>query len=86
MTNTPTETLEVEGCLVEGGEALCARRYPRGPILVRDATTVTDAEGGVHRVQRPVVAICRCGRSRLAPWCDGVHRFVDEAEGVELRR
>lgn len=47
---------------------------PDGPLLVRRARTVVDAEGVTHAVTRPVVALCRCGASQRLPWCDGVHK------------
>ena len=45
-----------------------------GPLLVRGARTVLDADGITHPVTRPVVALCRCGASQRLPWCDGVHK------------
>lgn len=44
-----------------------------GPMLVRGAATVTDADGVDHAVERPVVAVCMCGATGRAPWCDGTH-------------
>lgn len=49
---------------------------PGGPALVRGADEVIDANGDVHATTRPVVAVCLCGRSRRAPWCDGTHKVV----------
>ncbi len=49
---------------------------PGGPMLVRGMTEVTDDAGVVHRTTRPVVAICRCGKSSRSPWCDGTHKLV----------
>jgi CDGSH-type Zn-finger protein len=47
-----------------------------GPVLVRGADSVVDDEGARHEVTRPVVALCACGRSALAPWCDGTHKAL----------
>jgi len=49
---------------------------PDGPFLVRGADTVTDESGTTHEVTRPVVAVCRCGKSARAPWCDGTHKVI----------
>lgn len=49
---------------------------PSGPMLVRGAIEVTDDEGVVHATTRPVVAVCRCGKSSRQPWCDGTHKLV----------
>ena len=50
------------------------RLYPDGPILVRGGIPIIDPEGTERRSRRRVVALCRCGRSRLAPLCDGSHQ------------
>ena len=51
-------------------------RCPGGPVLVRGASSWVDDRGQVHPVRRPVVAVCRCLRSSLAPWCDGTHKLL----------
>lgn len=52
---------------------------PDGPFLVRGADTIADASGTAHPVTRPVVAVCRCGKSARAPWCDGTHKVIPRA-------
>ena len=49
------------------------RAYPDGPFLVRGPVTIVDGDGREIRVRRRVVALCRCGRSRRQPLCDGTH-------------
>ena len=49
---------------------------PDGPVLVRGAGTVVDDEGHDHAVRRPVVAVCVCGFTQRAPWCDGTHKVA----------
>ena len=51
-------------------------RYLDGPLLVRGADVVRDAAGVEHEVTRPVVAVCLCGKSARAPWCDGTHKLL----------
>lgn len=70
------QEMEVHGCLALGGEDLRRRTYPGGPTLVRGAHTLLGPTGEPVRLARQVVAICRCGKSRIAPLCDGTHRFV----------
>ena len=48
---------------------------PNGPLLVRGAHAVV-ADGERHEVQRPVVALCVCGKSSRRPWCDGTHKVI----------
>lgn len=56
------------------------RQCPDGPLLVRGADSVVDDEGVRHQVTRPVVAVCVCGRSGRAPWCDGTHKSVRQRD------
>ncbi|UFN43428.1 CDGSH iron-sulfur domain-containing protein [Nocardioides okcheonensis] len=49
---------------------------PHGPMLLRGARTVVAEDGTVHPVERPVVAVCRCGKSSRHPWCDGTHKVI----------
>lgn len=51
---------------------------PGGPMLLRGDHTVQDAEGRTHANTRPVTAVCRCGASARAPWCDGTHKQLPE--------
>ncbi len=46
-----------------------------GPMLLRGSVLVEDEDGRVHRSTRPVCALCRCGRTSRAPWCDGTHKL-----------
>jgi CDGSH-type Zn-finger protein len=51
---------------------------PGGPLLLRGAERITDADGTVHAVDRPVVALCRCELSAALPWCDATHKQLPE--------
>jgi CDGSH-type Zn-finger protein len=42
----------------------------RGPVRM------TDQDGNEIALDRDTVALCRCGKSRLRPFCDGSHRVV----------
>ena len=53
---------------------------PGGPMLLRGRHVVEDSEGGTHRTTRPVSAVCRCGKSAAAPWCDGTHKLLPEKQ------
>lgn len=48
---------------------------PGGPLLVRGAGAIID-DGETHDVERPVVAICRCGGSGILPFCDSTHKVL----------
>jgi CDGSH-type Zn-finger protein len=50
--------------------------YRDGPLLVRGPFTLTDQDGNDIAVHRETVALCRCGKSRIRPFCDGTHKLV----------
>lgn len=47
--------------------------YEDGPLILRGRFTITDQDGTVIDPGRRTVALCRCGRSALKPFCDGSH-------------
>jgi CDGSH-type Zn-finger protein len=50
------------------------RAYPDGPLIVRGPVIILDEFDRQVCPEREVIALCRCGRSRIAPVCDGSHR------------
>jgi CDGSH-type Zn-finger protein len=50
--------------------------YRDGPLLVRGPFTITDQDGREIHVHQDTIALCRCGRSRRKPFCDGMHKAV----------
>jgi CDGSH-type Zn-finger protein len=48
--------------------------YPDGPLLVRGPIDIESEDGTPITVERPVIALCRCGLSRIRPFCDGTHK------------
>ncbi|MEA2293635.1 MAG: hypothetical protein QOE86_1274 [Solirubrobacteraceae bacterium] len=48
--------------------------YRDGPLLVRGPFTLLDQDGQEIEVGRAVVALCRCGKSRIKPLCDSTHK------------
>lgn len=50
--------------------------YRDGPYLVRGPFRLTDQEGNEIDVGRRTVALCRCGKSRIRPFCDGTHKAI----------
>ncbi|HWC85650.1 MAG TPA: CDGSH iron-sulfur domain-containing protein [Solirubrobacteraceae bacterium] len=50
--------------------------YEDGPYLLRGTFVVRDNEGRELPVTRRTVALCRCGKSRIRPLCDGTHRTI----------
>ena len=50
--------------------------YRDGPLVVRGAFRLVDQEGREIEVQRSTIALCRCGKSKLRPLCDGTHKLA----------
>jgi CDGSH-type Zn-finger protein len=57
--------------------------YPDGPILVRGPVRVFDENGEELDLRRRTIAICRCGRSRIHPFCDGTHKKIGFQTGED---
>jgi CDGSH-type Zn-finger protein len=47
-----------------------------GPLLLRGDFTLMTQDGEVIDPGRRTVALCRCGRSAIKPFCDGTHKVV----------
>ncbi len=60
--------------------------YPDGPLIVRGPVRLVDATGTRIPTRRATIALCRCGRSRIAPFCDGTHRTTGFATREEDAR
>ena len=50
--------------------------YRDGPLLVRGAFRLQDQDGNLIAANREAIALCRCGKSRSRPFCDGTHKLV----------
>jgi len=57
-------------------EATRITAYRDGPLLVRGKFQLEDQDGNPITTRRETIALCRCGKSRLRPFCDGTHRLV----------
>lgn len=67
MTATP-DAIEEHGAVVVP--------YEDGPLLVRGDFTLRTPDGQVIDPGRGTVALCRCGRSAIKPFCDGTHKAI----------
>jgi CDGSH-type Zn-finger protein len=50
--------------------------YPDGPYLVRGEFVVQDQDGKELPLDRQTIALCRCGKSQMRPFCDGTHKLI----------
>ncbi|HEX2015305.1 MAG TPA: CDGSH iron-sulfur domain-containing protein [Solirubrobacteraceae bacterium] len=58
--------------------------YRDGPLLIRGPFRLQDQQGREIAADRETVALCRCGRSRIRPFCDGSHKLVHFRAPSEL--
>jgi CDGSH-type Zn-finger protein len=50
--------------------------YRDGPLLVRGPVEIVGPDGVKIDSRRNTVALCRCGKSKLRPFCDGTHKLI----------
>ena len=50
--------------------------YRDGPLLVRGEFRLVARDGREVPHRGRIVALCRCGKSRLRPFCDGTHKLT----------
>lgn len=52
---------------------------PDGPLLVEGEFELIDSEGNPYPLDpsKPAFALCRCGQTKNAPFCDGSHKACD---------
>ena len=48
--------------------------YRDGPLIVRGDFRLVDQDGGEIDPGRRTIALCRCGKSGIKPFCDGTHK------------
>ena len=63
MTDRTSQPATIEAC-------------PNGPLLVRGDVELVDGDGVPLQKRRRTVALCRCGSSAIAPFCDGSHKAI----------
>ena len=48
--------------------------YRDGPLIIRGDFRMLDQDGGEIDPGRETIALCRCGKSGIKPFCDGSHK------------
>lgn len=49
---------------------------PDGPLIVRGPVRLVNTSGEQVGSDRRTIALCRCGYSRMKPFCDGTHKIA----------
>lgn len=57
-------------------DAVSVTAYRDGPLVVRGPFRLIGPAGEPIENSRRPAALCRCGRSRTKPFCDGTHKLV----------
>ena len=57
--------------------------YEDGPLVVRGDFELRTPDGTAIDPGRGTVALCRCGKSAIKPFCDGTHRLVRFRAGAD---
>jgi CDGSH-type Zn-finger protein len=72
---------EDDGCRPEDadlapvlGSGATITPYRDGPLIVRGDFRLVDQDGVEIDPGRRTIALCRCGKSGLKPFCDGAHK------------
>ena len=60
--------------------------YRDGPYLVRGPVVIRDQDGSQVSLTRHPLALCRCGKSQLRPFCDGTHQLIGFSAPSEPER
>ena len=68
------------------GEGATITPYRDGPLIVRGAFRLLDQDGQEIEPGRRTVALCRCGRSGIKPFCDGTHKRTGFSAASAPRR
>jgi uncharacterized Fe-S cluster protein YjdI len=78
VSNCPSGRLAVaepDGTPIEPGFAPTIATVPDGPLWVRGGIPITTQSGYTYEV-RNRVTLCRCGKSKNKPFCDGTHADI----------
>jgi CDGSH-type Zn-finger protein len=69
---------EIEAVLAEPpaarGDGATITPYRDGPLIVRGDFRLVDPDGAEIDPGRATIALCRCGKSGIKPFCDGAHK------------
>jgi CDGSH-type Zn-finger protein len=55
--------------------------YEDGPLIVRGDFSLLTPDGEAIETGRNTIALCRCGKSTVKPFCDGTHKKTNFKAG-----
>ena len=68
------DPIDVVGATPLRGSGATITPYRDGPLIVRGDFRLLDQDGGEIDPGRETIALCRCGKSGIKPFCDGSHK------------
>ena len=71
---TRPEPTSDEDVPVPAAEGATITPYRDGPLIVRGDFRLLDQDGVEIDPGRETIALCRCGKSGIKPFCDGSHK------------
>ncbi len=71
---TRPEPTSDEDVPVPVAEGTTITPYRDGPLIVRGDFRLVDQDGVEIDPGRGTIALCRCGKSGIKPFCDGTHK------------
>jgi CDGSH-type Zn-finger protein len=74
LPDLPEDVVAALGEPAAPGAGATITPYRDGPLIVRGDFRLVDQDGGDIDPGRATVALCRCGRSAIKPFCDGSHK------------
>ena len=77
MSSLPAAESELPDDVAPGaddGEGATITPYRDGPLIVRGDFRLLDQDGAEIDPGRGTIALCRCGKSGIKPFCDGSHK------------
>ena len=57
--------------------------YEDGPLIVRGDVELLTPSGERIEPGRSTIALCRCGKSAIKPFCDGTHKVIGFKAGSD---
>lgn len=67
----------------DGRPSVTIAVYPDGPLIIRGDYALVTHVGEPIDPGRLTIALCRCGKSRAKPFCDGFHALARRTAEAE---
>jgi CDGSH-type Zn-finger protein len=76
VTECSTEPSTADAASQRSAAEAVVTLYENGPLILRGRFLLTAQDGDLIPAGRRTITLCRCGASRLKPFCDGSHARI----------